>query len=160
MISPNMNLQGGTFGVVESSSSCGVVLARGVRWPWSKAVRASNTVLLEARRAAVVGSDGGAGSGDDDAGVRTSSALSLVTGLALLSLPTRVLVPVMAGLSPSICGPALSLPTGLVPGGVLHDGCTVAALSEEIGRPGARGRHVRAAGRNTGEVDKRGARRW
>jgi hypothetical protein len=109
-----VNFQGGTFGVV-GSSLCGVVLARGVLLPSSKAVRPNNRVLLEARRAAAVGSGCGAESGDDGAGFCTRSALSLKTGMALLSLPTGVLVP---------C-PALSLPTGLVPGGC----CTMAALS-------------------------------
>jgi hypothetical protein len=215
-----VNLQGGTLGIV-GSSSCGVVLARGVLLPSSKAVRASNTVLLEARRAAVVGSGCGAKRWDDGAGFGTRAALSLATslaplslptgvlvlslatGLAPLSLPTGVLVPgmagllslstcpalslpiglallslptgvlallslptgvlvqgMLAGLSLSTC-PALSLPTGLVPGGVLREGCTVAALLEEVDRPGARRGGVRVVGRNTGEVDERGAcSRW
>jgi hypothetical protein len=134
-----VNLQGGTLGIV-GSSSCGAVLARGVLLPSSKAVRASNTVLLEARRAAVVGSGCGAERWGDGAGFGTRAALSLATGLAPLSLPTGVLVlslatglaplslptgvlvPGMEGLSLSAC-PALSLPIGLallsLPTGVL-----------------------------------------
>jgi hypothetical protein len=124
------------------------------------------------RPSAPVSADRGAGAGDGGAVVVAMSCpLSADRAGAPVSADRGTSAPVSAdrGASTGNAGGAvfvdMSCPVSADrarPGGVvMHEGCTVAALLEAVDRPGARRGGIRVVGRNTGEVNERGAcSRW